>query len=431
MHRYWNSPLQDASLRGLMAIVVTMALSVLTSCVSQAEPPHTLTPRHVRVIWHDDPATSAIVSWTTTEPGTKHLVKLRADGQEDWTSIESERNEQFQGELGGDTVPYAHHTTLTDLQPATEYHVVCQTDDHPSREFYFITAPNDDRPISLLFGGDSRSGIDERQNVNRMMARMVAEQQVAERPPILALAHGGDFIRNGTALDQWLAWLDHHELTTGDDGRLLPIIPARGNHDMGPIFNQVFAFPERDENYYAVSLSSYVRLATLNTETSTAGDQRDWLADELAAERWNHRWYIAQYHKPAFPAVKIPSGALTNWVPLFEQYQVNMACEADGHVIKRTPPLKGTKVDPEGVVYIGEGGLGVGQRTPKTSRWYLQDTAEHCGSDHHLHLLTFRPERFDCRVVTMDGEVFDEFTLAPRTPPQVSAKTPDAASVTN
>lgn len=417
--------------RSLIASVILVALAVLPSCASQAEPPDPLAPRHVRIVWHRDPATSAIASWTTTEPGSNNLVKFRADGQDEWTTTRCQRNEQFDGELSGKPVPYAHHATLTDLQPATKYFVVCQTDDQPSREFYFVTAPDDDRPVSLLFGGDSRSGIEERKNINRMMARMVAEQQAAERPAILALAHGGDYVGNGTELDQWLEWLENHELTTGDDGRLLPIIPARGNHDMGTIFNQVFAFPKRDENYYAVNLSRDVRLATLNTETSTAGDQRDWLAAELAAERWNHRWYIAQYHKPAFPAVKIPSGALMNWVPLLEQYQVNMACEADGHVIKRTPPLKGMKVDPEGVVYIGEGGLGVGQRTPKTGRWYLQDTAEHCGAAHHLHLLTFRPNRFDCRVVKLDGEVFDEFTLEPRTPPQVSTKAPDAQTVTN
>ncbi len=165
-----------------------------------------------------------------------------------------------------------------------------------------------------------------------------------------------------------------------------------------------------------------MRLATLNTETSTAGDQRDWLASELAANRWRHRWYVCQYHKPAFPAVKVPSGALTNWVPLFEQYQIDLACEADGHVIKRTVPIKNMKPDPTGVVYIGEGGLGVGQRTPKTNRWYLQETKDNCGAAHHVHLLTFKPQQLDCRVIELEGKVFDEFTL------EVAARTANHGS---
>ena len=72
------------------------------------------------------------------------------------------------------------------------------------------------------------------------------------------------------------------------------------------------------------------------------------------------------------------------------------------------------KVDPDGVVYIGEGGLGVGQRTPKTDRWYLKDTAEQCGSEHHVHLITFYADRLEVRVIQLGGEVFDEFALKPR-----------------
>lgn len=369
-----------------------------------------LQPRHVRVVWSVNPATVADLLWTTNQTGESSQVCYRVADQGEWSIVDCDRNEPFNGVA----TPCMHHTRLTGLEPATKYSVVCQTDGQKSREFHFLTAPDDSREVAMLFGGDSRSGVEARQQVNRMMSHMVAEQTAAGRPEILALAHGGDFIVNGTKLDQWLAWLDHHELTTSDSGRLLPLVPARGNHDMGPLFNQVFGFPSRDENYYAVSLSSNVRLATLNTETSTAGDQRKWLADELDRHRWRYRWYVAQYHKPAFPAVKIPSGALSNWVPLFEQYQLDLVCEADGHAIKRTPPIRAMKVDPQGVVYIGEGGLGVGQRTPKTKRWYLQDTAKACGTGHHVHLLTFRDQQLDVRVVKVGGKLFDEFTLSPR-----------------
>jgi acid phosphatase type 7 len=396
------------------ALLLAAMLTQFTFAASTA-------PRHVRLSWISDPATEATISWTTDGAGAAHRVRFRADNGEEWTSVECQRSEQFNGRLDDHAAPYAHHARLTDLEPATKYHVVCQSDGDSSREVNFVTAPNDDRPIALLFGGDSRSGLDERKRMNRMMARMVAEQTAADRPEIVALAHGGDYVGNGTNLEQWLVWLEDHQLTTGPNGQLLPIIPARGNHDMGPIFNQVFGYPTDDENYYAINLGSEVRLATLNTETSTAGEQRQWLASELASNRWDSRWYLCQYHKPAFPAVKVPSGALTNWVPLFEQYQVDLVCEADGHVIKRTVPIKNMKADPTGVVYIGEGGLGVGQRTPKTHRWFLQETAEACGSGHHVHLFTFSDRQLDCRVIQQDGKVFDEFTLEARRAPQTTA----------
>lgn len=395
-----------------------LACSLMTVSTVAADD---LQPRHVRVVWTNNPATEATISWTTDAEGVAHKVRYKTAASDDWNSAPDAKTVKYNGRLPDRQPPYAHHVRLKDLQPATKYYLTVETDGKSSPEYYFVTAPNDDQPVALLFGGDSRSGIEARKKINRMMARMVAEQSVAGRPEILALAHGGDFIVNGTDLGQWMVWLDNYELTTGGDGRLLPIIPARGNHDLGPIFNQLFDFPDDNENYYAVNLNSDVRLATLNTETSTAGNQRDWLADELTNNRWKHRWYLCQYHKPAFPAVKVPSGALTNWVPLFEQYQVDLVCEADGHVIKRTPPIKDLKVDPAGVVYIGEGGLGVGQRTPKTHRWYLQDTAEQCGSAHHVHLLTFDRKELNCRVIELGGKVFDEFTLEAKTVPPTTA----------
>ena len=88
--------------------------------------------------------------------------------------------------------------------------------------------------------------------MNAMLARMLHESQQPGRVRILALAHGGDFIYDGRRLDQWAQWMTDHELTVTVDGQLLPIIPARGNHDGGKMFNEVFAFPPENQNFYAV-----------------------------------------------------------------------------------------------------------------------------------------------------------------------------------
>src|SRR5690606_7161899 len=49
-----------------------------------------------------------------------------------------------------------HHVLLQDLEPATTYYFVMASDGKVSREYHFVTAPNDDRPVKVLFGGDSR-----------------------------------------------------------------------------------------------------------------------------------------------------------------------------------------------------------------------------------------------------------------------------------
>ena len=342
-----------------------------------------------------------------------HRVRLREDGSDEETILEADRNGRYSDES---PTLFFHHVHLSDLKPAAKYHVVFESDGKRSPPMYFVTAPAEDLPLSILFGADSRSGLKERRLVNRMLSKMFTESQTAERAPILALAHGGDFVAQGSHLDQWSQWMSDHELTVGADGRLLPIIPTRGNHDYSELFNEVFAFPPNDDNYYTTDIGPQLRLITLNTEISIAGDQLDWLKSELPMSRSENRWLLVQYHRPAFPAVKQPCQNRTHWVPLFEKYDVDMACEGDGHNIKRTPPIRNSEIDPTGVVYIGEGGLGVGQRSPKKSRWYLSSPEAKTGMGHHVQLLTFDREQLAYRVVMLGGEVFDEYFRPVRTP---------------
>lgn len=378
-----------------------------------AAPPEGATPAQWRVIWKNDPATRATISWSTVEPGENHQVHLRADGEDSPQIVDCQRNGRFSARKEGLNL-YYHHTRLDGLKPATKYYVTLDSDGKKSPEMYFVTAPALDAPISILFGGDSRSDWGSRRKINALMRRLMTEAASADRPPIVALAHGGDYVNRGYNVEQWSAWMSDHEITTTEDGRMLPIIPARGNHDLGKPFNEVFDFPPEDRNYYAQNLGPRVRFITLNSETTSGGDQQKWLEQELSASRKTHRWILAQYHSPAYPAVKIPSPAFFFWVPLFEKYNVDMICEADGHCIKRTAPIRNHKIDPTGVVYIGEGGLGVGQRTPKSNRWYLNSPLAKCGRGHHVQLLTFTKERMTYRAILLDGHVFDEHHYSPR-----------------
>ncbi len=141
------------------------------------------------------------------------------------------------------------------------------------------------------------------------MAKLFAD----EANNITCLVHGGDYCMTA----QWRhieRWLTDHELTTTPAGRLLPIVPTRGNHDSAVGFEEMFAYPTLDTPYYySTQLSSRVGLVTLNTEISVAGDQRDWLKAELPPMREKTRWLFAIYHRPAFSSVRdVQDGAL--WV---------------------------------------------------------------------------------------------------------------------
>ena len=92
---------------------------------------------------------------------------------------------------------------------------------------------------------------------------------------------------------------------------------------------------------------------------------------------------------------------------------MDLVVESDGHVIKRTVPIRNEKEDPTGIVYVGEGGLGVPQRKPKTDRWYLQKPGM-SGAGHHVMRVSFSKEKLDYEVVLLDLSEADRCQFFPR-----------------
>lgn len=387
------------------------------------------TPRQLRVVWAADPATRATVSWTTAIAGTTHRVHYDVVPRGAVAADYAHMTEVVStGEVVADG-PFFHHAALTDLPPDTPIYFAVESDGALSRELWFRTAPGPDATqLELLYGGDSRTGRRARQAMNQLIARLHGED-----PDIVALVHGGDYIGYANDWGQWSEWLDDHELTFGEHGRVLPIVPAKGNHEgRGVVYNRVFGEPSGDpeRNWFFTTIGN-AALVTLDTEVSLAGDQREWLRARLIEGR-EQPWLLVSYHRPAFPAVKSPSGAREHWVPLFEEFDVDLVLESDGHALKRTPPIRGEQIDFTGVTYVGEGGLGVPQRTPVEGRWYLESPGM-ASRGHHVQKIELTPDLLRYQAVLLDGTVADEVTILPRqerlghriTALQASAPTPN------
>lgn len=368
-------------------------------------------PAHARIVWTQQPEAQATLSWSTAQAGSTHRVHYDVkprDGRP--SSYAWKADAQKNGRFTGSTELHYHHATVTGLTASTAYYFVLASDASVSPEQHFVTAPSDDRPFRLLVGGDSRSDAAARRRMNGLLARAVEKD-----PAILALCHGGDFVKTGTKLEEWIEWMDDHALTLTSSGRMLPVVPVRGNHEKSGVqFDEVWNWPGGGlgKNYYATKIGPETLMVTLNTNVSTEGEQAVFLERTLR-EHPKVRWKLAQYHRPAYPAVKSPSAGKDAWVPIFERHDVDLVCESDGHNIKRTLPIRNDRHDPTGVVYIGEGGLGVGQRTPDDDLWYLQPPGR-CGKGHHYFLLSFDRGSLRTTVVLADGAVWDEHELKPR-----------------
>ena len=366
-------------------------------------------PSQWRVIWTKEPSTKATISWTTAKKGKDHKVRygIRSEGKfkEGGMVREAQRSGAYSGAKG----EYYHHARISGLKPSTTYDFEIESDGKKSPVMHFTTAPSDDREFRLLFGGDSRTGVLARGQVNLLMADLAENDD-----QLIAFAHGGDYIVSGKSWSQWSKWLSQHELTVTKSGKVLPIIPTRGNHDGGPLYDEIFDTPGGSgKNYFHTMISPKVALVTLNSEISAGGEQQAWLAQTLFDLRPKVRWLLAEYHRPVWPAVKSPGKAKKFWVPLFEKFNMDLVVESDGHVIKRTVPIRNEKEDPTGIVYVGEGGLGVPQRKPKTDRWYLQKPGM-SGAGHHVMRVSFSKEKLDYEVVLLDLSEADRCQFFPR-----------------
>ena len=382
------------------------------------------TPAQWRLSWKEDPAHKATLSWSTAAPEGEHLIyfdtvphkgKLEAYANRLVCHLSGKyslgKNELKAPEDKRLPDAYYHHARMAGLQPNTTYYVVMVSNGVASREFHFKTAPIEDVDMSFIHGGDSRSGITARTLVNDMIS-----QHVSKHPEVLAFIHGGDYIGSGQSWAQWRMWLSQNELITTPEGRLVPIVPAKGNHDGGILIAEIFDFDQQKQiYYYDVSFGPQFALVTLDTNIAGTGAQESYLKEALPRLRPDHRWLMTQYHRPLWPAVKGVPGHKNVFVPIFDRHNVDMALEADGHCMKRTVRIRNDKADPTGIVYLGEGGLGVGQRRPDPSRWYLKaDAGAMVGSAHHIVRLDLSEDKLRSRFIQLDGSIADDYSQSPR-----------------
>ncbi len=390
-----------------------IAKTPMSEILSQLTKMRGTTPAQWRVVWHGDPSSEAHVAWSTAKAGKNHKLyyDTKAHGEDVAKyehSVKASRSNRYRNDAKdkkdeklNDEVGYCHHVQLTGLQPDTKYYFILESDGVRSKEMYFITAPDGDTPYSFVNGGDSRSGHHQRCLINLRIAQMVEDH-----PEILALAHSGDFVNSGNTWHDWRLWLSHNELLTCKDGRVIPIIPTRGNHERAEkskLYEDVFDVPE----WHVTQLPLDTYLVTLSSNNPGLGGQLEWLQKTNEEVGPKSHWLMTMYHRPIYPGVKDTPGCKGAWAREFDRYYTDVALEGDGHIIKKSKFIRGDKEHKDGVIYIGEGGLGVGQRNPKTDRWWV----DKAGKGTFVFLLDVTKETLRCRTILVDGTIWDDFTI--------------------
>lgn len=317
-----------------------------------------------------------------------------------------------------ETAAWLHKVKLTDLEPGSTYETVIKREGNVASEpFSFRTAPAEKEEITFIMGADTQSETQERKEITELAATY--------DPEFVTIA--GDLVMVGMEESQWDQWFDEwHDLMITDEGRRVPVIPALGNHDvrgwiMGDFETDAAFYANRfnlpdPERFYALEYGPGLSLITLDTGHTSAfneeldwfvdtgyyegedhsvkdshtGEQLDWLEETLRKHQDNP-WILGQYHVNAFatsphywekPRYGRPL-MREHWIPLFDEYGMDLVHEGHGHRLKRTHPIKDMEIEEDGTVYIGEGGWGTHMGEPD-DMWFV----DYKGSEHHFWKLT-------------------------------------------
>lgn len=368
---------------------------ILLCCVEVAE---ALTDKY-RCSWRENPATSMVVGWNQVSGTQPVLYYGTMDaGKNVAAYARSQRADRHIQAKGMNN----HFARLTGLMPNTLYYFVIQDSEGVSEVMSFKTVPaTPDERISIIAGGDSRNLRAARQNANELVGKLSPH----------AVMFGGDMTASDRA-DQWQNWFDDWQLTTTKEGKLTPIIPARGNHESSnKTLEDLFDIPY-SEAYYALTFGgNLLRVYTLNSMIASGGNQKDWLVRNLSASK-QITWKVAQYHHSIRPHTQRKpekNDLLENWAKPFNKYGMNLVVESDIHVVKSTYPISPSnksgshegfiRDDDHGTVYVGEGCWGAPLRSNNDDKPWTRNS----GSFNQFKLIFIDNGKIEVRTVKTDN----------------------------
>jgi serine protease len=383
---------------------------IATGLAMAAASPMVFAGDQVRVSWDNNPHSEAVIGFNASAGSS---IKIGTTTNEsNWQT----KTVNVQRKFDNSSTLTSNFVRLNNLAPDTEYYFKLCSSSCTGQGYYFKTAPNSPRDMTVISGGDSRSSYDGRLQGNRLVAKI--------RPDYITF--GGDYTNNNQASDM-STWLDHWQESFSVDqidgktfSRVYPIIPTFGNHEAGNPDTLCETFgtdPNGDgvcsstDNYFAMSIGgNQTRVYTLNTEfkdnATLWSQQKTWLTNDLAAQGSQVSWRLGQYHRTMVPTGggKTSYSTIRQWAPIFESGKMNLITESDTHIVKYTWPVvpsgsSYTKVD-AGTVYLGEGSWGVGTRTTDTPQSWLADNA----SFKQFKVIQFNGSKIDVRTVKFTGE---------------------------
>ena len=355
----------------------------------------------MRAVWRSDPTTSVTICWDTKAAGSRHTVRLAADGDDKPKVVEARRNGAYENGSG-----YFHQARVSGLEPGSNYWLTLHSDDSSSDALRLRTSPKTDRSLTVAcFTAPPEHGA---------MLEMCRDQMARVGKATADGETGLLVVQCATAKQGggWSDWLDAYQRATKDSGQLVPIVPVPGAIERR-VYDELFGFENQEQSYFRLNLGTDLSLLVLDTSSSMAGKQREWLVEQLKQARREHRWMMVCYADAAFPAVARPSRARAHWVSVLEDYNVDFVFEGEARGYRRTANLRDSKVEAGGVVYFGVGRSDADANRFERRRSYLEPPAV-MRRESGVARLRFARKELEWEVVASGGQKIEHVRFKPR-----------------
>ncbi|WP_409344561.1 fibronectin type III domain-containing protein [Paenibacillus sp. MBLB4367] len=370
-------------------------------------------PKALVTTFKGDPRTSRAFTWHTGNPEAAAVVQV-VKGAENIT-FEEKMTMTIKGETTSIEVAKGrrqgvHKAIVTDLEPGAVYTYRVGSGEAGgwSEPAIFMTEPEALTDFTFLNVTDSQ-GVTE--NDFALWGKTL-DKAFAVFPEAGFIAHNGDLTENPEDESAWDAFF-------GKAGRWLsrfPLMPVTGNHDeadkKADRFVSHFSLPDNGAKG-SINGTSYsfdyglAHFVVLNTE-SNGKEQTEWLRSDLAGSQ--KMWKIALLHRGPYGGNQDES-VLQRWVPVFDEFGVDLALQGHNHEYSRSYPLKDGQIvrEGEGTVYVVTNTSGPKFNKKKADQFY-----------HRVHFQNgkqmFAGIRVNGNALTyqaydVDGNMLDAFTL--------------------
>lgn len=324
---------------------------------------------NIRQVITSDCATSRTIMWQSTLTEKNAVVEYRIQGM-DTLQTQTATSEAFTDD---NKTTYIHTATLTGLTPQTTYEYRVGYDKKRSPWQTLRTAGGSD--FTALIFPDSQSS-------DYSVWNQTASPAWQAHQDASFFINMGDLVDNGQDSYQWNAWFD----VVSPMAAVIPVAPVMGNHEtytldwktrMPEAYTHLFSLPSNGNDIYKNQFYSFdygdVHFIVLNTQTkeleefepNLLADEQAWFKENIA--KTTKKWKVVLMHKDplqyAFQSRPEPreegfSEEGKDWMPLFDQYSVDVVLSAHLHTFRERGHIKDFQRNPSGPLYIITGVAG-------------------------------------------------------------------------